>query len=358
MDSKNEETLRQEVVSEEGNARPPKKRGGVVNTLYPPGSKPGAGPRIKNHCRKFWWCDFLVLSIIVLVIVLPVIFVAVPKKAQKDIDSSTLTVTAQEVTSPEPGGIHLKLVSVAESFSKFHPTIEGFRAGFSLKDKEPFLYADVPEVKAESKTDIVIDQAVKLSSLNAFKEYNKVVMGSETYNVYMSGKTKVRQKGLRAISVNYNKKVTMKGLNKLKGLNITDVKILPADKALPDGSNMIGRVLIPNPSVITMSLGNVTMNLAVDGTAIGTSLLPDLVLKPGMNNCSMQSSVKQLSVLQIIKNKYKNAILPLDIVGNSSIANGEHLEYFEEAIRSNTIRVDLNVGPALAAMGLNISSLG
>lgn len=119
---------------------------------------------------------------------------------------------------------------------------------------------------------------------------------------------------------------------------------------------MIGRVLIPNPSVITMSLGNVTMNLAVNGTAIGTALLPDLVLSPGMNNCSMQSIVRQVSVIKLITDKYKNAILPLDIVGNSSVANGQHLEYFEEAIKSNMIRVDLNVGPALAEIGLNITS--
>lgn len=27
-----------------------------MNKLYPPGPKPGAGGRVKNHCRKFWWC--------------------------------------------------------------------------------------------------------------------------------------------------------------------------------------------------------------------------------------------------------------------------------------------------------------
>jgi hypothetical protein len=34
----------------------PRKQGGVMNKLYPPGPKPGAGGRVKNHCRKFWWC--------------------------------------------------------------------------------------------------------------------------------------------------------------------------------------------------------------------------------------------------------------------------------------------------------------
>ncbi|KAF2682714.1 hypothetical protein K458DRAFT_443908 [Lentithecium fluviatile CBS 122367] len=356
MDNKIEEPTRKEVAngSSDGSLQP--KKGGVMNTLYPPGPKPGAGGRLKNHCRKFWWCDLLVIAILILVIVLPIIFVAIPKKAQHDLDASTLEVTGQEVTSPSADGIHLKITSKARSSSSFHPTIEGFQAGLQLEGKEPFIYVDVPETKAEAETDIVIDQDVKFASLDAFKEYNKLVMGSESFDVYMNGKTKIHQKGLQAISVDYNKKVTMKGLNKLAGLNITDLEILFGDKKpLADGSNMIGQVQIPNPSVMTLDLGNVTMNLSVNGTDIGTSLLPNLILYPGANNVSMQSTVKQITVIGLVKSTYTNKIIPLDIVGNSSIStqNGDHLTYFEEAIQSNTIRVDLNVGPAMAAIGLD-----
>jgi hypothetical protein len=120
---------------------------------------------------------------------------------------------------------------------------------------------------------------------------------------------------------------------------------------------MVGTVYIPNPSVMTLDLGNVTMNLLIDGAAIGTALLPDLVLKPGNNTVSMQAHVDSLVVVQAITKKYKNAIVPLDIVGNSSIKAGVNLKYYEEAIKSNTVRVDLNVGPALMAVGINLTSI-
>lgn len=119
---------------------------------------------------------------------------------------------------------------------------------------------------------------------------------------------------------------------------------------------MVGKVFIPNPSVMTIELGNVTMNLAVDGTPIGTSLLPDMILRPGNNTLNMQSNVQQLAVITLIKNKYKNGVIPLEISGNSSVVNGQHLEYFESAIQSNTIKLDLDVGPALQAIGINITS--
>jgi hypothetical protein len=120
---------------------------------------------------------------------------------------------------------------------------------------------------------------------------------------------------------------------------------------------MIGTVYIPNPSVMLLDLGNVTMNLLIDGTSIGYALLPDLVLKPGNNTVPMQAHVDSLKVVQAISTKYKTGVVPLDIVGNSSVRNGVGLTYYEEAIKSNTVRVDLNAGPALMAVGINLTSI-
>lgn len=119
---------------------------------------------------------------------------------------------------------------------------------------------------------------------------------------------------------------------------------------------MIATVHIPNPSVMTLDLGNVTMNLAVAGTAIGYSLLPNLVLKPGENNVPMQAHVDQVKILSMVLSTYKNGVLPLEIVGNSSVRNGQRLTYYEEAIKANTIKLDLDAAPALKAIGVNVTS--
>lgn len=107
---------------------------------------------------------------------------------------------------------------------------------------------------------------------------------------------------------------------------------------------------------MTLDLGNVTMNLAIDSKSIGYSLIPDLILKPGDNRVPMRSRVDQLAILGLVQTKYKNAVIPLQIVGNSSISNGQHLTYYEEAIESNTINLDLNIAAALSAIGINVTS--
>ncbi|KAF2750711.1 hypothetical protein M011DRAFT_455725 [Sporormia fimetaria CBS 119925] len=353
MDTKHEATTTREVENGHSDVAP--KKGGLMNTLYPPGPKPGAGGRIKNHCRRFWWCDLLVVAVLVLVIVLPIIYVAIPKKAQSDLNKSTLEVTSQEVTNPTPDGFKLRIVSTARSSSKFHPIIEGFPAALSLKDKEPFLRVDVPEVKANAETEIIIEMDKKIDDMERFTEYTMTVMGSEEFEVYMDGKTKIRQSGLSAIDVDYNKVIKMKGLNHLSGLKISDVKILSGKaEILEDGSNMIGRVFIPNPSVMTLDLGNVTMDLAVDGKHIGQSLLPNLKLVPGDNDVPMQAHVEQLDVISLITAKYKNGVIPLEITGNSSVHSGQHLPYFEQAIQKNVIKLDLDVAPALKDLGIEL----
>ena len=132
-------------------------------------------------------------------------------------------------------------------------------------------------------------------------------------------------------------------------MNITKAEL---DGTLPKPYNLKGTVFIPNPSVITVEMGNVTMDLSVDGKPLGQSFIQDLTLKPGDNYLSMMSNVNQSYALNLYTKKYTDGILPLEIVGNSSVINGEHLDYFEAAIKSNVIKLDLNVKPIFASLGL------
>lgn len=120
---------------------------------------------------------------------------------------------------------------------------------------------------------------------------------------------------------------------------------------------MNGTVFIPNPSAMTLELGNVSLNLAVDDTRIGTAFLNDLRLDPGDNYKGMRSTIDQPAVLSLITSTYQDGVLPVSITGNSSTYNGQSLPYYEAALRSNTLSLNLSTAPALAAIGINITSL-
>ena len=150
-----------------------------------------------------------------MVIVLPIIFVGLPNKAQHEINASTLEVTSQEVTNPQAEGVHLKIDSVIRSGSSFHPTIDAFRAGLSLDGQSPFLYIEIPEAKSEAETYITVEQDVKFASMEAFTGYTKTVLASESFDIHLDGKTNIHLSGLPSMDVNFNKIITMKGKRSL-----------------------------------------------------------------------------------------------------------------------------------------------
>jgi hypothetical protein len=145
------------------------------------------------------------------VIVLCIIFVAIPNKAQHEINASTLEVTSQEVTNPQPDGVHLKIDTVIRSGSSYHPRIDSFRAGLSLDGQDPFLYIQVPEAKSEAETRITVEQDVDFTSMESFTGYTKAVLASESFDVHLDGKTNIHLSGLPSMDVNFNKVITMKG---------------------------------------------------------------------------------------------------------------------------------------------------
>src|ERR1700760_3218673 len=127
--------------------------------------------------------------------------------------------------------------------------------------------------------------------------------------------------------------VSFAGLNGLKGFQVRNITISLLPEA--DGTNMRGQVYIPNPSPMTIQMGTVTQNIFVEGKQIGVATIPNLQLKPGDNLIPMQSVSDQGTVISLITTKYKEENLQIDIVGNSSIYNGQHLPYFEKALQAN-----------------------
>lgn len=147
----------------------------------------------------------------------------------------------------------------------------------------------------------------------------------------------------------------MNGLQGFKVLNFS-VSLLPA----ADGSDVRGQVYIPNPTNISVEMGEVTLNLYVGGQYIGNNTIPNLTLIPGNNVFNFTGVSDQTTVLDLITTNYTNGILPVTIIGNSSIVNGQHIPYFEEALQAVPLQAQLDVGSALQAAGvpLNLTNNG
>ena len=200
----------------------------------------------------------------------------VPRKAQKDVNNSWLQIRSIMLTDPTPSSAHLHQEQVLLSDSSFPPYLDTFNASLFLEETlpniKPFGYVMVPAVHSTGASPSTMDQIMQIINLDQFTKYTTLVLNSEEYRLAVRGRVGLKQRGLRKITVDYNEVVTLKGkfhfcyrhfihrrltngfsgLNKLKGFNVTEFHVLT--KPDLDGVNMVGKVSIPNPSVMTLAM--------------------------------------------------------------------------------------------------------
>ncbi|KAI9050650.1 hypothetical protein LZ554_005807 [Drepanopeziza brunnea f. sp. 'monogermtubi'] len=307
------------------------------------------GQKAKRHCARFWWIHVIVFCLIVMIVTLLVVYVGFPKIAQQDVDDSSLEFREGSFTNPTSNSIRITQEATLHNPSTFKPTLDEFPADLYLVTNgtygaEKMLTLPMPSIHARKRTNSSIDADVPISSVDQVSAYAVTVMTNEYVTTALVGKTKLRLGKLPVQTVTFNSTSTYKGLNSLKGFNTTDLLFdLTAKAGMP---NLLGNAQIPNPSLMTLVLGNVTLDLSIaEAGVVGNVTINDFVLRPGANTLPMSAIIEQPKVLASLDAAGK---VNLTITGKSSVYNGQHLTYYEKALASNVMVLEMNVKQILA----------
>ncbi|KAL3443181.1 hypothetical protein BJX65DRAFT_312035 [Aspergillus insuetus] len=306
--------------------------------------KPTFKARLIAHFKRWWWVYLLVLIAVTLLVTLPFIYVGYPRIAQDGINSATLTILSMEITNPSTSGFHFHQVQELGSDSIFHPHLYGFNATVRLPGfEDPMMHINVPGLKAKDGATFEVDQDVTLQNPDVFAEFSKAMMLQEEVTLNIYGRPRLQQPGLQTITVNYNHTISIKGLNRLAGFEIVELQL---DPNRDDGMNAVGSVLIPNPSVVTLAMGNVTFDLSSGGTELGPAIIRDLVVRPGNTTAPIVANINELALLGLLPHSPPFTI-EIQARGNSSMYNGEQLTYYQTALEANPIEFTFDVSSAL-----------
>jgi uncharacterized protein DUF3712 len=133
---------------------------------------------------------------------------------------------------------------------------------------------------------------------------------------------------------------------------VTDVNLTMA--SFPDGSNMHGNVIIPNPSVMTLTIGDMVQDLFADGKPIGNTTIKDVVLKPGDNIFPVTSITNQAAIIPLIGpgRKFPTGILEIEARTREITYQGTQIPYFTEAMKASPVHFTMDIAGPLRAMGL------
>lgn len=313
--------------------------------------KPKRQRGCKGFCKKWWWVILIVVLLIIMVVLLLIFFVAIPKIIQNKVNGAELHVDSIRVFDTKEDTVMIAFDSWVDADDSISATIDSFEASMYLEDKlphTPFAVQTMPETKTGlSIVNITSMLETKGERAQAFADFNAWMMTNETVRLGVSGRTKVRAKGLKAHEVDFKKVVELKGLNGFKGLEVTESEVDLAAKSGQD--NFKGAAIIPNPSVLSLELGNVTFVNFLDGVELGKLHIDNFNLVPGPNAVNIRAEISQAPVLGALGKKpaCETGIVEFEMLGDSVVNNGENLTYFADALKVQSQFVPLNIAEAL-----------
>ncbi|KAE9372838.1 hypothetical protein N431DRAFT_467068 [Stipitochalara longipes BDJ] len=322
---------------------------GAVRNLSPAKSssekipaRAGFWQRRRQHYRRYWIL-YTIGVVISLAILLPIVFLVVfPAIAQRLVDNASLPIYSASIMHPTPSSVVYSLSSSLKIPNGLTVDLKPITLNLFTKDSgpaDPYIKVNLPEYHLRGETKInITGQTVDILDQHYFEEFMKSAVDNKEFTLSASGATTAYLGALKA-PIKLNKDVKLPGLDNLAGFEFASAAIVfPPDQ---DGTNLVGNVTLPNPTVISLELGNVTLNMIVGNVTMGQGRIENVFLVPGNNTVPIRATFDIKTAIQnlgVILQAESDALTRGNVVisasGNSTIYNGVHIPYYE-AILNN-----------------------
>ncbi|QRD87036.1 hypothetical protein F9C07_2059793 [Aspergillus flavus] len=341
----------------------------------------GFWPRIFKHFKRYWLCYGL-LGFIFLAIFLPVFFlVIIPAIAQRLVNDASIPIHSAAIMQPTPDGLTFSLSASLSVPLGLSVRIDAFNLSLfnrGVKPMKPYVTVPLEGLRLKGKSDITItNQTTKIQDQDQFTTFLSNAVYSERFKLSAYGKATAHL-GKIKVPLKLDKDIELNGkwcccaladplaltsgisgLNMLKGFSIDNAGVVLPPEA--DGSNLLGQATLPNYSVVTFALGNVTLDLKIDDIILGNGTINNVLLKPGNNSVPLRAvvdipnAIKNIApILAAETNALSQGNVMISASGQSTIYEGEHIPYFEKVL--NNLTISANV-PILKVLFGTISTL-
>ncbi|KFY44966.1 hypothetical protein V494_01219 [Pseudogymnoascus sp. VKM F-4513 (FW-928)] len=316
---------------------------GILGEDAHPAKKRGCWGRFWVHYKK-WWCYYALGGVIFLAIILPIFFMVIfPAIAQRMVNDADLPIYSASITNPTPESVQYSLVaglSVPKPFSvQLQPIALNLLVDQEPPNRNPYITVNLPQQNLKGNATITVtNQTTTILDQDIFGTFLHNAVYQEKFVLSASGETDAHVGKLKA-HIKLNKKVELNGLNQLKGFGIASARaVLPAET---DGTNLIAELTIPNASLVSFELGNVTLNIIVGGMILGNATMKNVYLVPGNNTVpargilNLKMAIQNLpAILASQTGALTKGNIEMSASGNSTIYNGQHIPYFEKVLNS------------------------
>ncbi|QKX56957.1 uncharacterized protein TRUGW13939_04065 [Talaromyces rugulosus] len=296
--------------------------------------------KVKNHFRRFWIIH-LVIVIIIAAIMLPILFIyIIPRIAQDLLNSGSIVIDGASILQPTSKTVMLKVESHVYVPGPFTVHTEPLHLNMfvpQVGSEYPMSVLELPENKIHKNTSMDTNGTILTPFVNYTSWQNFVhnTIFLDAGGLGLKGTVPTRLGKIKKFDLDLDKNVPSKGLNGFKGFTIDSARLqLPAEA---DGSNLFANATLPNQSVLTLEIGNTTVDILSGDLVIGTGFIDSLFLKPGNNSFSIRGTANLTTLLHNIgpimayQGQYiKNGYLQLTTRVTNIKYNGTTVPYYTE----------------------------
>ncbi|KAJ5288763.1 hypothetical protein N7478_001793 [Penicillium angulare] len=296
--------------------------------------------KFSRHWKRFWCC-YLIGNVIFLAIFLPVFFlVAIPAISQLVVNKSNLVLVSAAVMQPLPNHIQLTLLSALDLKIALPVRIDPIDLNLFIADigaDKPWGQANLTGMTIRGNTTLgVTDQSTPLLNTTVWTDYVRQVVNQKETALGVKGTTDSFL-GVLKSKVTMDKSVLSPTLNSFEGFSINDASLIPAEA---DGTNLNGTVILPNPSILTLEIGTIVLDVMSGNLTIGNATIENLTLKPGNHSNPLKGSLDIGIILKHIKQILADQLpsikssggLNLTSVTRSVTYNGTEVPYYTEVM--------------------------
>ncbi|KAF3919498.1 hypothetical protein ABW20_dc0100710 [Dactylellina cionopaga] len=304
--------------------------------------------KYRQHFKGNWVIYVLIFIILNIGFVLGLIYGIIPVIAQNSINGAVVKVNGIAIREPENRSIKMDMNSTVLAQVPVSARFNAQKFQMYLpqdKNQTVFMELDIGALNVQNTMAINVTNAnTPIMNPEIFQGFSKQILMNETLTLGIKSKPTLKVAGILPVGVTFQKTVELKGFAGLKGINITNPKIL--DTAMEDGTNMIADAVIPNPSSFTMQIGDLTADIAASGIALGFSVIKNLTLYPGNNPVIIYNHIDPgFLALPIFTGILSQSNVNITLTMNSTIYNGEHVEWLEKPLQE-TSPYYANLNPA------------
>ena len=211
----------------------------------------------------------------------------------------------------------------------------------------PFVTLTLASQRISGNTPAIItNQTVEVGNQTELVKWFNAVFDQESVELSVRGDPTIHLGALKS-TPRLDKTITLPGLNSLRGFDLQDLTLMLPPR---DGKNVRGTLNLPNRGVLSLDIGNFSLNLFSGSTRLGLVTLYNLTLPPGNNTRSFDGNIfldaigpNLGPILASQAVPLGRGVIELNATGNSTIVNGQHIGYLEEVLNAKKLTFSISI---------------